>query len=161
MTPNFPALIVAALIPLIVGFIWYNPKIFGTAWMKACKFTEDDMKGANMPLIFGLTFLFSLMFSFLLPTLVVHQWNAASLFVGHETEATEAIVNTILTDYGSLHRTVTHGLVHGIFLSLFFVLPIIGINALFERRGWKYILIHLGYWLIVLSAMSVIHCAWV
>jgi hypothetical protein len=31
MTPNFLIILLAAIVPLIIGFIWYNPKVFGTA----------------------------------------------------------------------------------------------------------------------------------
>ena len=34
---------VAALVPLLIGSIWYNPKVFGTAWMKATGFTDDKL----------------------------------------------------------------------------------------------------------------------
>ena len=37
---NFLALIVASLSTLVVGFIWYNPKVFGTIWMKEIGMTE-------------------------------------------------------------------------------------------------------------------------
>ena len=50
---------VAALVPLFMGAIWYHPKVFGTAWMKINGFEEAKMKeGFNMPLVFGLTFVF-------------------------------------------------------------------------------------------------------
>ena len=53
-------LLLAALVPLAIGNIWYNPKIgFGNAWMKASGMTEEKAKGANMILILGLTYLFS------------------------------------------------------------------------------------------------------
>ena len=32
----------AGLIPLLVGFIWYNPKVFGTAWMNVNGFTDPE-----------------------------------------------------------------------------------------------------------------------
>ena len=51
---NFLAVLVAAVSTLVVGFVWYHPKVFGTAWMKEADMTEDKMKGANMGLIFGL-----------------------------------------------------------------------------------------------------------
>jgi len=44
------------------------------------------------------------------------------------------------------HRSFGHGFLHGGFLTVFLILPIIAINAIFERRGWKYIWIHAGYW---------------
>ena len=53
MEINFLALLVAALSTLVVGFIWYNPKVFGTIWMKESGMTEEKMKGANMAMIFG------------------------------------------------------------------------------------------------------------
>jgi hypothetical protein len=31
MMPNLAIIALAALIPLVVGFIWYHPKILGTA----------------------------------------------------------------------------------------------------------------------------------
>ena len=34
MEINFLAILLAALSTLVVGFIWYNPKVFGTIWMK-------------------------------------------------------------------------------------------------------------------------------
>ena len=49
---NFIAVLVAAIVPMIMGFIWYNPKTLGTAWMKAAEVTEEKMKGANMAVIF-------------------------------------------------------------------------------------------------------------
>ena len=39
---NWLALIVAAVSALAVGFVWYNPKVFGTAWMKEVGMTEED-----------------------------------------------------------------------------------------------------------------------
>lgn len=47
MEMNFPALLVAAFPTLIVGFIWYNPKVFGTIRMKESGMTEENMKGGK------------------------------------------------------------------------------------------------------------------
>ena len=40
----------AGLIPLLVGFIWYNPKVFGTIWMRAAGITPDPKK-INFPVM--------------------------------------------------------------------------------------------------------------
>lgn len=61
MEINWLAVLVAALVPTLIGFVWYHPKVMGTVWMKAADMTEEKMKGANMGLIFGLSFFFSLM----------------------------------------------------------------------------------------------------
>ena len=44
---NWLALLAAAVSTFIVGFIWYNPKVFGTAWMNETGMTEEKAKGAN------------------------------------------------------------------------------------------------------------------
>jgi UDP-N-acetylmuramyl pentapeptide phosphotransferase/UDP-N-acetylglucosamine-1-phosphate transferase len=77
MGPNFLILLAAALIPMVMGFIWYNPKTLGNAWMKAADVTEEKMKGANMALIFGLSFVFSIMLS----TAVYLYCSSSSTFV--------------------------------------------------------------------------------
>ena len=48
------SLLVAAVSALVVGFIWYNPKVFGNAWMKAAGMTDEQVKGGNMAKIFVL-----------------------------------------------------------------------------------------------------------
>ena len=73
-------------------------------------------------------------------------------------------INTMYTElmdkYGTRHRSFGHGAVHGVFAAVLLALPFIGINALFERRGAKYIFIHLGYWLVTLVAMCGVICQW-
>lgn len=71
---------IAALVPLIVGFVWYHPKVFGTAWLKINGFDEAKMKeGFNMPLVFGLTLVFGYLISFVLSGIVIHQMGFFSL----------------------------------------------------------------------------------
>ncbi|SCY69909.1 Protein of unknown function [Flavobacterium caeni] len=48
MSINFLAILVAALSTLPVGFIWYNPKVFGNLWMRESGMTEDKAKSGNM-----------------------------------------------------------------------------------------------------------------
>jgi hypothetical protein len=40
MEINFLSLILAALSTLVVGFVWYHPKVFGTIWMKESGMTQ-------------------------------------------------------------------------------------------------------------------------
>lgn len=57
---NFIAILVAALVPIVMRFIWYNPIIFGNAWMREAEKTEEKKKSANMPAILILSFFFNL-----------------------------------------------------------------------------------------------------
>ena len=162
MPTNFYMLFVSALIPLIIGAIYYNPKVVGGAWMKTNGFTDKDLEGANMPLIFGLTFIFGIFISLMFSLIVVHQTGVSSMLMPNILEAgSEEMVlyNDLMSKYGSNFRTFGHGAIHGVIFTLFFVLPLIAINALFERRGWKYIFIHTGFWMINLILMGGLLCA--
>jgi Protein of unknown function (DUF1761) len=156
---NWWVLFVAGLFPLFVGFVWYHPKVFGNAWMKINGMTPESMKGANMILIFGLCYLFACMLASSMMTIVIHQMGFNSIFQGDETAESLAYQKNFFEMYGSRFRTFGHGALHGTIAAFFLALPIIGINALFERRGFKYVLIHLGYWSVTLALMGGIICA--
>lgn len=161
MPENFYMYFVAALIPMVIGAIYYHPAVFGGAWMKVNDFTEDSLKKGNMAVIFGASYVFSVMLALILAMLTIHQTQVFALFVPEIMEsgsAAQATFNEIMAEYGDRYRSFKHGAIHGGIASLFFALPLIGINALFERRGWRYILIHFGYWLITLVLMGGLLC---
>ncbi len=157
---------VAALIPLILGFIWYSDKAFGPAWKKAANLDAEKEKSGNMAVTLISALLLSFLLSLALTQLVIHQNSIPGLFVVNGANPTpdseEGKFLTMFTEkYGMLHRTFSHGAVHGIIFSILLALPLIGINAMFEKRGWRYIFIHFGYWLFCLAFMGGIICAWV
>jgi len=150
---------VAALIPMVLGFIWYNPKVFGTAWMNACGFTEEDLKGGNMAVIFILSYVFSFFLAFILNTYVIHQFGFFSTLYSDPdllVEGTELnkYAQDFMAKYGSNFRTFKHGALHGAMAGLMVVLPVLGTNALFERKGFKYIAVNVGYWVVCLALMG-------
>lgn len=57
---NFLIIGLATLVPLVMGFIWYNPKVMGKAWIKSTGLAEEELRKANMAVVFGLTILFQL-----------------------------------------------------------------------------------------------------
>lgn len=157
---NFLVVGLTSLVPLIVGFIWYHPKVFGKAWMEVCGFDEAKMKeGFNMPLVFGLTLVLGFFLSFSLTAMVIHQMGLFSMLQNHAADAVaqKFFTNTMST-YGSEFRTFKHGALHGTIGAITVALPVLGINALFERRGFKYIGIHLGYWVVTMLLMGGIIC---
>lgn len=163
MTPNFLILALSALVPMVIGFIWYHPKVMGTVWMNVSGLDEEKLKGANMPLIFLLSYLFSFFIAMALNGMVIHQTHLYSILMNEPgLKETGSELNTYVTafmaKYGSNFRTFKHGALHGSLAGIFFALPVLGINALFERRGAKYIAIHTGYWIITLCLMGGIIC---
>ena len=157
MPINPIAIPIAAVAALVVGFIWYNPKVFGNAWMKASGMTEEKMKGGNMAKIFGLALFFAALLSVQLMQMTNHQWGALGMVGGDPTTALPSF-EAFMTDYGTAFRTFKHGALHGALAGVFVALPIIGTNALFERKSAKYIFINAGYWIVTLAVMGAILC---
>ena len=154
MTPNLLFLLIAALVPMIIGFIWYNPSVFGKAWMEASGMTDEKVKGGNMPLIFGLSFVFAFLLAVGVFFMVVHQSHVFSIL--GEGSAFDAF----LTNHGDAYRTFKHGAFHGTVDGILIALPILATNALFERKGLKYILVNGGYWIVTLALMGGVLCQW-
>lgn len=160
MEINFLALLAAAASTLVVGFIWYNPKVFGTIWMQESGMTQDKMKGANMALIFGLSVVYAFLIAMVIQMLSIHQWGAYSMVQGDPTHIKPSF-DAFMADYGSEFRTFKHGALHGFLTGLFLALPMIATNSLYERKSWKYTLISGGYWTVCFMIMGGIVCAWV
>ncbi|WP_339837933.1 DUF1761 domain-containing protein [uncultured Flavobacterium sp.] len=159
MEINFLAVLVAALSSFVVGFIWYNPKVFGTIWMNEIGMTDEKAKKSNMLKIFGFTFIFAFMLAFMMQVLTIHQFGALGMIGGDTTKALPSY-QAFMTDYMDAFRTFKHGAFHGFFAGLFLALPIAATNALFEQKSWKYTLVTAGYWIIVMTLMGAIVCGW-
>jgi len=159
MEINFLALFVAALSTLVIGFIWYNPKVFGSIWMRESGLTEEKMKGANMPVIFIMAVFFAFLISMILQFLTIHQWGALGM-IGGDLSTAKPSYNAFMADYGTAFRTFKHGALHGFLTGLFLAFPMTATNALFERKSWKYTFINSGYWIVCFMVMGGIICAW-
>lgn len=157
---NFLAVLAAAIVPIIIGFVWYNPKTFGNVWMREAEMTEAKMKSGNMALIFILSFIFSILLSMIVMSLSVHQTGAFGMVGGQVTDEILPSFAAFMADYGTAFRTFKHGAFHGTTAGLFFAFPLIAINGMFERKSWKYIFINAGYWTVTLAIMGAIICGW-
>ena len=118
----------AALAALVLGFIWYNPKVFGKAWMEDTGMTEEKAKEGNMPLTFGLTFILA------------------------------GVVAYFLNQYGGYHgeedQNFMHGMFHGARTALIFVLAPMVTNALYEQKSWRYMFINVAYWILTFAVIG-------
>ena len=65
-----------------------------------------------------------------------------------------------VSTYGDRFRTFKHGAFHGILYGVFLILPILGIQAMFEKKSFKYVAINAGYWIVTLALMGGIICEW-
>ena len=62
---NYLAVFLAAVSSMIVGSIWYARGVFGETWAKLAGIKLGDMKGSNVILVMGLTFVLSLLTAYM------------------------------------------------------------------------------------------------
>ena len=162
---NFLAVLVTALVPMVMGFIWYNPKVLGKAWQQAAGISDDKMKGANMAVVFGVSIFLSFLLAFSMQFMVIHQFHFGSMLykqpINDPNTEIGAMYKTIMDQFGTGYRTFKHGALHGTIGGFFMATPILAINALFERKSFKYIAINCGYWIICMGIMGGIISAWI
>lgn len=163
MGPNVVTVFLAGIVPMIVGFLWYGP-LFKNSWMRESGMTNEKIEGGNMAVIFGLAYVFSVMVAFMLFNVTVHQAGVYSLLMtpgGAEmSEAGQAQFDALMIDYGDSYRSFGHGALHGGIAGVFLALPVLAVNALFERKSWKYIGINAGYWIVSFALMGGVVCNW-
>ncbi|WP_299063031.1 DUF1761 domain-containing protein [uncultured Polaribacter sp.] len=165
MEMNFYIFFIAALVPMFIGFIWYGP-LFGNAWMHQLGFTKESLQGTNMFKTLIICFVLSFLIAFALMPMVIHQMGVYSTLAGEpgfndQTGEAFSYFENFVTTYSDRFRTFKHGAFHGVIFSFFLIMPVIGIQALFEKKTFKYVAIHTGYWVVTLAIMGGIICQWV
>ena len=166
MAINWLAVFVSALVPLLLGYVWYHPKVFGNAWMKEAGMTDEKKKSGNMAVIFGVSLLLSLMLAFVMTIISYHQTFVANSLMnqpgfGDPNSDVGKYLADYMAKYGTNFRTYGHGFAHGVLISgIFIALPVIGVNALFERKSFKYVAINAGFWILCMGIMGAIVCGW-
>jgi len=159
---NFYWLFITAAFPLVIGYLYYKPSVFGEALRSA---TDETIKKRSPIMKYGLTYLFGLFMSYIIFLFAVHQSSVYQLFL-HESDLLQSgtELNTYVTEFmdrfGARHRTFGHGVIHGVEITLLMGLGMLGVSTLYEGRPMKYLWIHLFYWLICGALMGGALCAW-
>lgn len=60
MTINWLAVLAATIAAFVLGGLWYSPILFARAWQRAAGVSDEALKNASMPVVFGLAFVFTL-----------------------------------------------------------------------------------------------------
>ncbi|MFD1019570.1 DUF1761 domain-containing protein [Thalassobacillus hwangdonensis] len=126
---NYFAVLTAALSAFIIGGLWYSV-LFAKPWMKENGLSEEDLRNGKLGIIFGGSFLFSLIIAFVLV-----------MFLGPE-------------------RNAVIGASAGLMAGLFWVAASFGITYLFERKSLRLFLINAGYHVVTYTVMGLILGAW-
>ena len=127
---NLWAVLVAALVTMGIGALWYSPALFGKIWMRANGFSGNE-PGGNMARTMIIAFILSLIMSL----------NLAAF----------------LADPGT---NVRWGMTAGFLAGFGWVTLSIAVISLFERRSFAYMAVNGGYWVVSFIAMGAILGAW-
>ena len=125
---NWIAILAAASSTFLIGGLWYS--FFEKPWMAENNFTKELLQQRRLPLVFGLSFLFSFIMAFNL-----------AMFIGEKTDISYGLMAGFLTGFGWI----------------FFSLAVI---SLFEKCSVKYVLINGGYMTVAFLVMGAILGAW-
>jgi hypothetical protein len=132
--------------------------------MKLLGHSEDPLKKTNLILIFTLSYLFSFSLAFFLQFIVIHQTGVySSLLESGANELTGdrlTYFDDFMAKYGSNYRSFKHGVLHGVLVALFLILPILATQAMLEKKSIKYLAINAGYWIISIALMGGVVCKW-
>ena len=105
---NFWAVLVATLSTMVVGTVWYTPKVFGNYWMRTAKVSPSgDAKDAVRPI------LLTLVVSFVSAWVLAGSAAIAHEFYGGSFLANTFITGTILWAGFTAARFVTHDAFEG------------------------------------------------
>lgn len=133
---NWLAVVLATLASMVVGSIWYTPKVFGGVWMKLAKLNPKDMeKGGWTPIIVSIATSFVMAFvlahfvylshqfyqadySFLATALITAFWAwlgfVALRFLTHDSFEGRPLKLTLLNSAHELVTLLAMGLVIGL-----------------------------------------------
>jgi len=80
-SPDLLAVLVAGLVPMVVGAVWYGP-LFGKKWLEMMGKTEEEIKADFNPLkAYGISFIMALVMGYVLAH-VLQAWDDAYAMTG-------------------------------------------------------------------------------
>jgi hypothetical protein len=131
-TIHWLAVLVTGVVYMIIGFIWYSMRVFGTPWSKMIGMTEEEMRRGANPLMFVLTFVLGL--------------------------AAGVALAVVVRSVGA--TTALGGLKAGLLVAVGFVLTTFGSEYIFSRRPFKLYLITAGYQAVAIVVNAIILAVW-
>jgi hypothetical protein len=131
---NYYAVLFAAILAMILGFVWYGP-LFGKAWMQLVGITEKDM---NDTMKNGMAKTYLMMM-------------VAALVMAYVLAIFSQIINT---------HSLMAGITLGFWVWLGFVATSMFSSTLFSNKPMKLFVIEAGYYLTSLVIMGAVLSLW-
>lgn len=131
---NYLVVLVAGIVSMGVGFLWYGPMLFGKQWMKLMGYTKESMEKAKKEM--GKTYAIS----FVLALVTVY-------VLSHVMILSRSFFNTPM---------LSAGLTSAFWMWLGFIMPVQATEVLFGGKKWDLFAINTGYQLASLLAMGLV-----
>lgn len=132
---NYLAVLLAGVVSMALGFLWYSPLVLGKQWIKERGFTKESLKKAQkeMGKLYALSFVVSLITAYVLS----HVMN--------------------LSEYFFHYPMIQTGLTTAFWMWLGFIMPVQLTGTIFsDKKNWKLFTIDTGYQLVSLIAMAIV-----
>jgi hypothetical protein len=127
---NWVAIIVAAIIPMVLGALWYSPILFADPWMRAVGRTREELGDASLGYL--LSAIAALVSAYVLARIV--KWAEVD--------------------------DLWNGALMGVFVWAGFVATVLAVTTFFAGRPRVLWLINAGYQLVALVLMGALLGAW-
>jgi hypothetical protein len=120
----------AGLVSVIIGFIWYHPRVFGGAWMRLTGITPESVEAGKkrMPFVAACALIASMLVAYVM-YFVAYGWNIFDVIGAVEL---------------------------AIWVWIGFIVPVLLGMVLWEGKSITLYFIHIGYWLVSLITMAVV-----
>ena len=126
---NYVAIAVGAILVMVLGAIWFHPKVMGTSWAKGAGMSVEEMNELNPMAMIG---------SLLAAAVLSY---ALARYAGHTEEGMSQFV---------------HGLYHGFMPAAMFVAPVLLSKGLFEKKSIGWIISGIVYWVLAITLVLVV-----
>jgi len=130
---NLLAVLLAAVLNMVLGALWYSPVLFAKPWIASIGKTEDEIKKSSPGFIYAINTIGNLVLAYVLAHFI---------------------------DYAQA-TTVVQGAQAGFWVWLGFLVPVLLTVYMFEMRSIKLYFIFISYQLIALVLEGIILAIWV
>ena len=125
------AVVIAAIVPMVLGFVWYGP-LFGSTWMAARGITREQMGQVNVGQAYGLTTVLAIV---------------------------TAVAMAMVLSAAST-QDLTTGVTLGAIMGVGLVATALVTNGIFEERSWTLVMLNAGYQVVSLILMGAVLGIW-
>lgn len=129
---NYISVLVAAVVAMVIGFVWYSPVLFAKPWMKLMGKTPESMEKEKQKM--GKTYTISFVLALLTADVLFHVM--------------------VMSESYFHNPPVMTGLMTAFWSWLGFVMPVQATDVLFGGKAWKLFWINTGYQLASLVGMG-------